>query len=82
MIVKKELSQKSSRPQTLGEARDLIAETFKFNKWDKREQRVFCEMLGIVYSEKFDMETARLILADMEKAKMILFEEKDLKGNK
>lgn len=65
-------------PATLAEARALISETFKFNKWGSSEIDRYLKMIGLKPKpvHALDLEDSRVIIADMASAKMILFERK------
>lgn len=73
---KTKTDERVSHPATLREARNLIAECFKFNRWDTRDEKVFYALLSLEYQppDELNIETARAVLAEMESAKMILFD--------
>jgi hypothetical protein len=59
------------RPKTISEAKQVILETFVFNDWDERDQKVYYSSVGVEGMEK--PEDVRAIIADLEQCKMILF---------
>ena len=66
------------RPETLGEARQLIQKTFDRQRWDERSQRFYLNNLGLQPRPvaELDLDACRLVLARMERSRMIIFAEK------
>jgi hypothetical protein len=66
---------KNDRPRTLGEARAQIREVFEVNGWGESEKRYYLAALGISGSgpETLSAVETRIVVADMEKTRMILF---------
>lgn len=64
------------RPATRGEAIRQIRETYSFNRWDESEHRKNSEMLGLESKRLADYtnKELKIILDDMEKHGMILYE--------
>src|SRR5204862_3291565 len=65
------------RPETLGEARQLIQKTFDRQRWDERSQRFYLNNLGLQPRPvaELDLDVCRLVLARMERSRMIIFAE-------
>lgn len=72
-----DMRPKPYRPKSIGDARALITEVFERNKWDERDIRVYLEMkLGPQKAfESLTPDEVRIVLAAMEKSKMLIFRE-------
>jgi hypothetical protein len=68
-----------TRPKTLADAKRLILDTFASNDWSESERLRYQDLLGLpsVPVESLDITSVRVIIEDMAKSKMILFEEKE-----
>jgi hypothetical protein len=66
-------------PQTLGEAKAIIEETFKFNNWNEKEQEDYFLTVGISgkTTKELSLQETKDVLADMDKLRMVLFEKND-----
>ncbi len=64
-----------NRPVSIKDAKRLIKQTFEEQGklgWDRRDRRVYFELIGVDGMEKAD--DVRKIIARLEVAKMLLFE--------
>lgn len=68
---------KIERPQTLKEARQLIADTFGAqgkSGWDANDRCFYLDSLGIENTvENLNIEEARTVIEDLDNLKLILF---------
>lgn len=65
-----------ARPETLGEARLYIRETYLGNDWDREEQKRFEKIAGVDPKEELEEYSPaemKKILGRMETSRMILF---------
>lgn len=61
-------------PRSVGEAKEIIAGTFKFNDWKKNEQRRYLNGLGFDKDlSDLDLSETRTVITDLQKSGMVLF---------
>lgn len=68
---------KPYRPKTIGDAREIVRQVFERNKWDDDDRRRYFKMKSIDAERLDDLsgDELRVVIGDMEKAKMVLFNE-------
>lgn len=65
---------KATRPETIADARGLIARIFAENRWSEGEQRRYLKMLGYDADvETLSAEGVRDVVSDLENARMVVF---------
>ena len=65
------------RPETLGEAKEIISASFRYQHWNYEEQKRYFALIGVDGANT--SRDVRRIIEDMENTGMILFE-KEKKG--
>lgn len=60
------------RPKTIREAKAMIEQIFKENRWDKREQKIYYRQIGINPDASDTPGAVRAIIKDLEQSKMLL----------
>ncbi|MGD9564476.1 MAG: hypothetical protein AB7Q37_18930 [Pyrinomonadaceae bacterium] len=67
------------RPKSLGEAKRLIKRIFDENEWSSSDVSRYQAMLGLKAEpiDQTDLGSAKVILSDLESARMVLFEAAD-----
>ena len=74
-----ELVRKPDRPKTLAQAKSAVRYVFEKNGRDERSRLKYLEMHGVEPRDltQLSLEETRIVLAAMEKSRMILFFEQE-----